>query len=215
MQIYVNSVLGFIYFTAVSFISWTLKAFGNFTDCRNKLSSHVALHNCIHWFLSRLCPYVHQPSPKTFGKVEAVIELKHRNSWTEVAERFLQSFHTLCFLPSQHHLHLPHSRVDRELEITPFHLFYLTYTKSTGAKVLWTSHSRLLSWHQRHTSPSPSKFLAIIFFCPLFVLCFVQVFVLCFVQVFVLCPLAVKVHLKVESCYETIRKKNKVQMLQR
>lgn len=146
MQIYVNGVLGFIYFTAVSFISWTLKAFGNFTDCKNKLSSHVALHNSIHWFLSRLCPYGHQPSPKTFGKVEAVAEVKkHRYSLTEVAERFLQSFHTVCLLPSQHYLHFPHSCVDRELGIAPFHLFYLTYTKPAGAKVLWTSHSRLLS----------------------------------------------------------------------
>lgn len=79
MSIYVNGVLGFIYLTVASFMSWTLKAFGNFTDYKKKLSSHVALHNSIHWFLSRLCPYVHQPSPKTFGKMEAVAEVKkHR-----------------------------------------------------------------------------------------------------------------------------------------
>lgn len=110
------------------------------------------------------CALCTSTTPKTFGKGEAVAEVrKHRYSWTEVADRFLQSFHTLCLLPSQHHLHLPCSCVHRELGIAPFHQFYLTYTKPAGAKVLWTSHSRLLSWHQRHTSVSPSKFLASIF----------------------------------------------------
>lgn len=118
------------YLTAVSFISWTLKAFGNFTDCKNKLSNHVVPHHSIHWFFSR-CALRVQQSPKTFGKVEAVAEVKkHRYSWTEAAERFLQPFHTLCLLPSQYHLPLPHSCVDRQLGIALFHLFFLTYTNN-------------------------------------------------------------------------------------
>lgn len=146
MQIYVNGVLGSIYLTAVSFTSWTLKSFGNFIDSTNKLSSHVALPQQHTLVFIQALPYVHLPSPKTFGKGEAAAEVnKHRYSWTEVAERFLQSSHTLCLLPSQHHLHLSHSCVHRELGIAPFHQFCLTYTKPTGAKVLWTSHPRLLS----------------------------------------------------------------------
>lgn len=200
-----SMVLGFIYLTAVPFISWTLKAFGNFTDCKNKLSSHVALHNSVHWFLSRLCPYVQPRSPKTFGKVEAVAEIKkHRYSWTE-SGRFLESFHTLCLVPSQHHLHLPHTCVDRQNWGLLLSICSTSPTPNPLGLKSWTSHSRLLSWHQSPTSPSPSKFLAIIF-----------------LEECLLCPLVVRLHLKTESrmstnfsCNETIRKTNKVRMLQR
>lgn len=114
MQIYVNGFRIHLSYSSIFHI-WTLKTFGNFTDCKNKLSSHVALHNSVHWFLSRLCPCLQPQSPKTFGKVESVAEIeKHQIQLNRESGRFLESFHILCLLPSQLHLHLPHSCVDRQ-----------------------------------------------------------------------------------------------------